>query len=58
MERRFDAIEQRFDRLEHTTVDKSELASSTAETRRHFDVVGEAIRAEIRLFADPRRSAQ
>jgi len=46
-------MERRFDGLERTMVDKSELASSAAETRRHFDVVAEGIRADNRLFRDP-----
>ena len=55
LEQRFDGLEQRFDGLERTMVDKNELASSAAETRRHFDVVAESIRADVRLFADPIR---
>ena len=56
MEQRFDGLEQRFDGLARTAVTKSELESSAAETRRHFDVVAESIRAEMRLYADPIRS--
>ena len=61
------AMERRFDRLERTKVDKlefrraitslrtglrGEIATSAAETRRHFDVVAEAIRDDIRILAE------
>ena len=60
-------MDRRFDRLERTKVDKlefrraitslrtglrGEIATSAAETRRHFDVVAEAIRDDIRILAE------
>jgi hypothetical protein len=56
MDRRFDRVERAIDRLERTKVDKAEFRKATAtsieETRRHFDVVAEALRDDIRIFAD------
>ena len=61
------AMDRRFDRLERTKVDKlefrraitslrtglrGEIATSATETRRHFDVVAEAIRDDIRILAE------
>ena len=52
-------MDRRFDRLERTKADKSEIrrlreeiARSTEETRRHFDVVAESLRDDFRIFAD------
>jgi hypothetical protein len=43
MDGRFDAVDRRFDRLE------AHITEGEATTRRHFDIVAESLRAEIRL---------
>jgi hypothetical protein len=43
MDGRFDAVDRRFDRLE------VRITEGEAATRRHFDIVAESLRAEIRL---------
>jgi hypothetical protein len=40
---RFDTVDRRFDRLE------TRITEGEATTRRHFDIVAESLRAEIRL---------
>ena len=52
-------MDRRFDRLERTKADKSEIrrlreeiTRSADETRRHFDVVAESLRDDFRIFAD------
>ena len=52
-------MDRRFDRLERTKADKSEIrrlreeiARSAEETRRHFDIVAESLRDDFRIFAD------
>jgi hypothetical protein len=43
MDGRFTAVDRRFDRLE------ARIAEGEATTRRHFDIIAESLRAEIRL---------
>ena len=52
-------MDRRFDRLERTKADKTdlrrvrrEIRQSALETRRHFDVVAESLRDDIRLLAE------
>ena len=54
---RFATIEHRLDRIERTImVTKNELREeidrSAADTRRHFEVVAESMRDDLRIFAD------
>ena len=49
----------RFDRLERTKADKRDLIAlqrevrrNGVETRRHFDIVAESLRDDLRIFAD------
>jgi len=57
VDRRFDAVDRRFERVERSIVDlrvelRAEIARSAEETRRHFDVVVESLRDDLRIFAD------
>jgi len=47
MDGRFAAVDRRFDRLEARF--EARLREEHVETRRHFDVVAESLKAEIRL---------
>jgi hypothetical protein len=47
MDGRFAAVDRRFDRLEAHI--EARMQEEHAETRRHFDIVAESLRAEIRL---------
>ena len=55
-ERTFARIDRRLDRIERTMVTKKEfreeLDRSAAETRRHFDLVAESMRDDLRIFAE------
>ena len=52
-------MDRRFDRIERTKANKSdvrklrsEIRRLAAETRRHFDVIAESLRSDIRLLAE------
>jgi exonuclease VII large subunit len=47
VDRRFAEVDRRFDRLE--THFEARLRAEHIETRRHFDIVAESLRSEIRL---------
>jgi hypothetical protein len=47
MDGRFADVDRRFDRLEARI--EAHINEAAAETRRHFDVIAESLRAEIRL---------
>ncbi len=46
--RKFAEVDRRFDQ----TATKDEVQAQQAETRRHFDVVGENLRSQIQLLAE------
>lgn len=46
--RKFEEVDRRFDQ----TATKEELRAQQAETRRHFEVIGEGLRADIRQVAE------
>ena len=45
-----DALDARFDRLRQELC--QDIHASAAETRRHFEVVGESLRSEIQVVAE------
>ena len=59
LKRSMDKRLDRLQRLQRTKADKRDLAAlgvevrrSAKETRRHFDVVAESLRDDLRIFAD------
>ena len=46
VDRRFEQVDQRFDQVE------GRVDATAVETRRHFDVVAEGLRGEIRVVAE------
>ena len=68
IDRRFERIDRRFERIDRRIGDVvktlrgemvtlrsdlgREIADSAAETRRHFDVVAESLRSDIRILAE------
>ena len=53
VDRRFDAVDRRFDAVDREIARvRDEVKRSAEETRRHFDVVAERLRDEIRFIAE------
>ena len=53
VDRRFKAVDRRFDTVDREIARlRDEVKRSAEETRRHFDVVAEGLRDEIRFIAE------
>lgn len=53
IDQRFDGVDQRFAGIDQQFAElRRELDGRFAEIRRHFDVIGEGLRADIRLVAE------
>ena len=52
MDRRFQSVERRLDRIERTMTTKRDLEQIREDLRRHFDITAESLRDDLRIFAE------